>query len=60
MSPITLKKITTKNELKAFVLFPFSLYKDNEFWVPPIVKDEIDNFDPNINPVFKNAEAQFF
>lgn len=60
MSEITLKKVTTKNELKAFVLFPFSLYKDNKFWVPPIIKDEIANFDPKINPVFQNAEAKFF
>ncbi len=57
---ITLKKITTKKEMKQFVLFPFSLYKNNKFWVPPIVKDEVDNFDPNKNPVFENAEAQFF
>ena len=60
MSAITLKKVTSKKELKAFVLFPFSLYKDNKYWVPPIIKDEIDNFDANINPVFKNAEAHFF
>ena len=60
MSSISLKKVTSKKELKAFVLFPFSLYKDNAYWVPPIVKDEMDNFDPKINPVFQNAEAQFF
>ena len=60
MSAISLKKATSKKELKAFVLFPFSLYKDNKYWVPPIIKDEIDNFDPKINPVFQNAEAQFF
>lgn len=60
MSAITLKKVTSKKELKAFVLFPFSLYKDNAYWVPPIIKDEMDNFDPKINPVFQNAEAQFF
>ena len=57
---ITLKKITTKKEMKQFVTFPFSLYKDNKYWVPPIIKDEIDNFNPLINPVFKNADAQFF
>lgn len=60
MSEITLKRVSSKKELKKFVLFPFSLYKDNKFWVPPIIKDEIANFDPKINPVFQNAEAQFF
>lgn len=46
--------------MKQFVTFPFSLYKDNKYWVPPIIKDEVDNFDPKKNPVFENADAQFF
>lgn len=60
MSNITLKKVTSKKEMKAFVLFPFSLYRLNKYWVPPIIKDEIDSFNPKINPVFQNAEAHFF
>jgi ribosomal protein S18 acetylase RimI-like enzyme len=57
---ITLKKIVSKKEMKQFVTFPFSVYKNNKYWVPPIIKDEIDNFDPKKNPVFENADAQFF
>lgn len=57
---ITLKEAKTKREIKRFVLFPFSLYKNNKYWVPPIIKDEIDNFNPRKNPVFKNAQANFF
>ena len=57
---IVLKKVTTRKEMKDFVVFPFSLYKNNEYWVPPIIKDEINNFDPTKNPVFENAEAHFF
>jgi len=57
---ITLKKITNKKEMKQFVTFPFSVYKNNKYWVPPIIKDEVDNFNPKKNPVFENAEAQFF
>jgi GNAT superfamily N-acetyltransferase len=57
---ITLKKIISKREMKQFVTFPFSVYKDNKYWVPPIIKDEVDNFDPKKNPVFENADAQFF
>lgn len=57
---ITLKEISTKKELKEFVTFPFSLYKDNAYWVPPIIADEMETFDKNKNPVFENAEAWFF
>jgi len=56
---ITIKKAKTRNEIKQFVTFPFSLYKDNPYWVPPIIKDELDSFDPKINPVFKHAKATF-
>ncbi len=57
---IIIKKVTSKKEMKQFVKFPFSLYKNNKYWVPPIIKDEVDNFDPKKNPAFENADAQFF
>ncbi len=57
---ITVKEITSKQDLKKFVTFPFSLYKDSKYWVPPIIKDEMETFDKTKNPAFKNAEAWFF
>ena len=57
---ITLKEVSTKKEMKQFVTFPFSLYKNNDYWVPPIIKDEIANFDKTKNPVFEIADARFF
>ncbi len=57
---ITLKEITTKKELTQFVKFPFKLYKNNSYWVPPIIKDEVDSFDKTENPVFEHADAKFF
>jgi GNAT superfamily N-acetyltransferase len=57
---IKIKEITSKKEMKQFVKFPFSLYKNNKYWVPPIIKDEVNNFDKNKNPVFEHAKANFF
>ncbi|MEX0312568.1 MAG: GTP cyclohydrolase [Allomuricauda sp.] len=57
---VTLKQVASKNDLKKFVKFPFKLYKDSPYWVPPIIKDELESFNPDKNPVFKNAEATFF
>ena len=57
---ISIKEAKSKKEIKQFVLFPFSLYKNNNYWVPPIIKEEINNFNPEKNPVFKNAQAHFF
>ena len=57
---ITLKEMTTQKEMKQFVKFPFSIYKGHKYWVPPIIKDELETLDKTKNPAFENAEARFF
>ena len=41
-----IKIVTVENRKleKEFVLFPFDLYKDCDYWVPPIIKEELDKF----------------
>lgn len=53
-------RVESPRELKQFVTFPFKLYKDNPYWVPPLIKDELETLDSTLNPVFKNAEAFYF
>lgn len=57
---IQIKEANTPKALREFVKFPFSLYKGNPFWVPPIVNDELETFDKDKNPAFQSAQAQFF
>ena len=38
--PVELKQIKTKGELGEFIRFPFQIYKNNPFWLPPILIDE--------------------
>ncbi|OCB78498.1 GTP cyclohydrolase [Flavobacterium crassostreae] len=57
---ITIKEAITKKELTQYIKFPFSLYKDNPYWVPPIIADELESFDKTKNPAFENAEAYFY
>jgi len=57
---ITLKEVITKKDLKAFVKFPFKLYKGSKYWVPPIISQEIKTFNKKENPVFKDADARLF
>ena len=57
---IKIQEISTKKELKQFVKFPFSLYKGNKYWVPPIINEEVGSFDKLKNPVFEHADARFF
>ena len=47
-------------EIQRFVMFPFTLYGDNPYWTPPIIQEEIDTLDKSKNPVFKNAQSNYF
>lgn len=57
---VQLVEVDNKRLLKAFVKFPFRLYKNSPYWVPPIIKEEMSTFDREKNPVFENAEARLF
>lgn len=57
---IIIKKVTSHEDYLAFVKFPFILYKNNPFWVPPIINEEVETIDHKINPVYQNSSAQFF
>jgi GNAT superfamily N-acetyltransferase len=57
---ITVKEVQSKRELKSFVKFPFSLYKNSKYWVPPVISQELRTFNKKINPVFNDAEATLF
>lgn len=57
---IEVRKIESKKDIKKFVQFQMDLYKDNTYFVPPIIKDELAIFDPDKNQVFKNADCWLF
>ncbi|WP_040278532.1 GNAT family N-acetyltransferase [Psychroserpens damuponensis] len=57
---ITVKEIHSKKELKQFVKFPFKIYQDSKYWVPPIIRQELETFNKDKNPIFEDAEARFF
>ncbi len=52
--------VRSHSDLKKFVLFPFKLFEKSENWVPPIIKDELNTFNPAINPAFENCESEQF
>ena len=57
---IEIKEAITKKEMKDFVMFSFELYKNNPYWIPPIVADELETLDKTKNPALKTAEAHFY
>lgn len=57
---LTIRKITAPADIKKFIAFPFELYKNNRYWVPPIKMDEMRSLDPAKNPSFKYITAAFW
>lgn len=57
---VILKEVHSKKDLKAFVKFPFKIYKNSPYWTPPIINEELATFNKKNNPVFKYAEARLF
>lgn len=55
---IQLKEVKTKRELKRFVSYLYSLYRDNPYWVPPLRRDELHSLMPDQNPAFDFCEAK--
>lgn len=50
----------TYNELKQFVRFAIDLYKDNNYYVPALVVDEINTLSPKKNPALDFCDAKYF
>ena len=51
----------TKRNLLKFVHFPIdTLYRDSEYFVPPLVTDEVNTLRPDKNPAFDFCEAVYY
>lgn len=60
MSKVSVIEVKTTDQLKQFVRFPMDLYKDNPFYVPSFINDEINIWNPNENPAMQYSEAKQF
>lgn len=60
MGSISIHEVISKKDFKEFVKFQIHLYKGNPYFVPPIIADEVSNFDASVNPVFEIASARLF
>jgi hypothetical protein len=57
---IDIKVVETKKDLKSFVKFPFKVFKDNPYWVPQLIVEDMEIFDRRKNPAFDSADAKLF
>jgi len=42
--------LANRKQLKNFIHFPFQIYKNRTQWVPPLIGDAFDDFNPEKHP----------
>jgi len=57
---IEIREVKSKRDLKEFVMFPFDLYRNNPCWIPPMISDEIETFNPKKNPAYEHCQASLW
>ncbi|MEQ9402721.1 MAG: hypothetical protein RIM99_03970 [Cyclobacteriaceae bacterium] len=57
---LEVQEVKTKKELISFIKFPFTLYKDNEYYVPPLIDFELTTLRKDKNPAFDHADAAYW
>lgn len=57
---IVIREVISPRDLRAFIRFPFSLYRNNPYWVPPLLFDERNTLDRKKNPAFDHSTATYW
>ena len=57
---VSIRKVTTKRDLKRFIRFNYELYKGNPYSVPDLYDDMLNTFNKQKNAAFEFCEADYF
>ena len=57
---VDVQPVATAEHLKRFVRFPWCIYADDPYWVPPIISQIEKRLDTQRNPFWEYAERELF
>ena len=52
--------VETKAQIKKFIKSQWLFYKNDEYWVPPIISDRVSILDKKKNPFYQHSDIQMF
>jgi len=58
--PVEMRQVLTRKERRIFLTFPWHIYKNDPFWVPPLLSEREKIIDPERSPFFKDGIAECF
>ncbi|MBL6983387.1 MAG: GNAT family N-acetyltransferase [Anaerolineales bacterium] len=60
MANIEIRPVRTESEKRIFLTFPWKIFKDDPFWVPPLLPERQKAIDPEHSAFLKRGVAEFF
>lgn len=60
MADIRIIEVLEPTQIKTFAKLPFLIYKNNPYWVPYIISDEIKAVSKKTNPAYSFCDAAFW
>lgn len=56
---IHVEEVKNPQDLMTFIRFPWEIYKGDQYWVPPLIKDQLVKFGPD-HPFRSHSDMIFF
>lgn len=57
---VIIREVQTKKDLDVFIHLPFKIFKDNQYWIPPLLMDEYNTLDMKKNPASSYCKVKYF
>ncbi len=57
---MVVREAATRKDREAFIRLPWTIYRDDPLWVPPLIAERRAFLDPRRNPFFEHAAVKLF
>ncbi len=59
-SGLVVSRVENKKDMRLFIDLPWEIYKDDEYWIPPLKSSVAELLDRKKHPFWKFSEGEFF
>jgi GNAT superfamily N-acetyltransferase len=60
MPGLRIREVTSPSDLERFIHFPWTVYKGDPYWVPPLISERKEFLSEEHNPFFEHARVAYF
>lgn len=57
---VSIREAKTPGDIRKFIRLPWRIYQHIEQWVPPLLREEKEIFNPKRHPFYKHSEVKLF